>query len=144
MIETCPFSNRGNIFYYDIEKKVIARFPSKSNLLSKGSDNSLYFGTNKNENIVKIFCKLFDVKKIDEISNLNYDMKSGNDNVNVILNLNFEGQIQIKIMKDGTMSRLSQNFAFRKMKQYDFTKMLIVIDFNNREIRFKDPNELSL
>ena len=58
--------------------------------------------------------------------------------------LNAEGQIQIKICKDGTMGRLAANYAFKEMKEFDFTKMLLVVDFQGKEIRFKDPNELQL
>ena len=136
--------SKKNIIYYDLEKKTIARFPSNSNLLAKGSDNSLYFGMDKNEDIKKIFCELFEKNNIKEISGLNFDMKCGFDDVNVVLNINAEGQIQIKLMKDGTMCRLTNNYAFNEMKQFDFTKMLLVIDFINKEVRFKDPNDLFL
>lgn len=136
--------SKKNIIYYDIEKKTIARFPSNSNLLAKGSDNSLYFGMDKNEDVKKIFCELFNKNNIREISGLNFDMKCGYEDVNVVLNINAEGQIQIKLMKDGTMSRLTNNYAFTEMKQFDFTKMLLVIDFTNKEVRFKDPEDLFL
>ena len=49
--------------YYDIEKQTIARFPSNSNLLLKGSDNSLYFGMTSNSSIKKIFCDFFLVQR---------------------------------------------------------------------------------
>lgn len=136
--------SKKNIIYYDIEKKTIARFPSNSNLLAKGSDNSLYFGMDRNEDVKKIFCELFKKNNIREISGLNFDMKCGYEDVNVVLNINAEGQIQIKLMKDGTMSRLTNNYAFTEMKQFDFTKMLLVIDFTNKEVRFKDPEDLFL
>ena len=32
------------VWYFDVEKQVIARKPSKSNLLKVSSDNSLYCG----------------------------------------------------------------------------------------------------
>lgn len=143
MLRTCILS-KSMFFYYDIERKIIARFPTKSNIKPHGSDNSLYFGMVGNDEIVSIFCKLFDVKKIGDISSKNFDMKCGMETVNVCCNLNSEGQIQIKIMKDGTMSRLTSNYSFDHMKEFDFTKMLIVVDFLNKEIRFKDPNELIL
>jgi hypothetical protein len=143
MLRTCALS-KSMFFYYDLEEKSIARFPTKSNIKPRGSDNSLYFGMVGNEEIEMVFCKLFEVKKIIDISNKNFDMKCGTENVNVCCNLNAEGQIQIKIMKDGTMCRLTSNYSFDQMKDYDFTKMLIVIDFNNKEIRFKDPNDFKL
>ena len=131
--------SKNNVFYYDVEKKTIGRFPSKSNLLSHGSDNSLYFGMTKNKDIVNVFCNFFEVKNISEIHSLNYDMKCGEEDVNVVVNINKEGQIQIKIMKDGTMARLADNYAFSKMTNFDFSKLLLVVDFLNKEIRFKDP-----
>lgn len=136
--------SRNNVFYYDINKKTIARFPSKSNLLAKGSDNSLYFGMTSNEDVKKIFCEFFEKKNIKEISGLNFTMTCGYDNVNVVVNINGEGQIQVKLMKDGTMNRLTSDYSFNEMKQFDFTKMLIVIDFKNKEVRFKNPEELYL
>lgn len=141
MLKTCNLS-KNNFFYYDLERKTLARFPTKSNIKEHGSDNSLYFGMIGNDNIENVFCNLFNVKNIVDVSNKNYDMKCGYETVNVRCNLNAEGQIQIKIMKDGTMCRLTSNYSFDQMKEYDFTKMLIVIDFLKREIRFKDPNEL--
>lgn len=143
MLKTFSLS-KNNTFYYDVERKTIGRFPSKSNLLVHGSDNSLYFGMTSKKEVVDIFCLLFGVKKIDEIHGLNFDMNSGNELVNVVININKEGQIQIKIMKDGTMARLAENFAFDQMNNFDFTKLLFVVDFNKREIRFKDPEKFIL
>ena len=136
--------SKSMFFYYDLERKTIARFLTKSNIKPHGSDNSLYFGMLGNIEIETIFCKLFDVKKIIDISNKHFEMKCGVETVNVCCNLNADGQIQIKIMKDGTMSRLTSNYSFEQMKEFDFIKILIVIDLNNMEIRFKDPNELLL
>ena len=130
--------------YYDIERKTIGRYPSKSNLLMKGSDNSLYFGIKENKEIASIFCKMFNVKKIDLISGLIFSMKCGQEIVNVNLNINFQGQIQIKIPKDGALNRLTNLYSFQKMQPIDFTKRIVVIDFLNNQIRFKDPNELVL
>jgi hypothetical protein len=141
MLESCSFG-RKRVFYFDIEEKQIARFPTNSNLYSTGSDNSLYFGMTRNENITSIFCKLFNVNSIESIKGLNFDMKCGDEIVNVVLNINKYGQIQVKIMKNGTISRLTTNYSFNEMKEFDFTKMLLVVDFKKKEIRFKDPKEL--
>lgn len=130
--------------YYDIERKCIGRYPSNSNLLMKGSDNSLYFGIKDNVKTTDIFCRLFNVKKIEDISGLSYTMKCGNETVNVVVNVNFQGQIQIKIPKDGALNRLTNLYSFEKMEAIDFTKRIVVIDFFKKEIRFKDPNELIL
>jgi hypothetical protein len=143
MLKSCSLS-RNRAFYYDTDAKTIARFPSKSNLLPNGSDNSLYFGMRNNEEIAAIFCKLFDVDDISKVSGLNFDMKCGDETVNVVVNLNKEGQVQIKIMKNGTISRLTTNYSFSEMKEFDFTKMLLVIDFKKKEIRFRNPHELAI
>ena len=136
--------NKKTPVYYDLERKSIGRFPSNSNLLMRGSDNSLYFGMKNNTKIIEIFNQLFKVKNIDDISGLAYSMKCGNEIVDVVVNINFQGQIQIKIPKDGALNRLTNLYSFSKMKEIDFTKRIVVIDFLNREIRFKDPNELIL
>lgn len=130
--------------YYDLERKSIGRFPSNSNLLMKGSDNSLYFGMKEKSEVANIFCKLFKVNSIEEISGLTYLMKCGNEDVNVVVNINFQGQIQIKIPKDGALGRLTNLYSFEKMESIDFTKRIVVIDFLKNEIRFKDPIELIL
>lgn len=143
MLKSFNLSTR-SVFYYDTERKTLARFPSKSNLLPHGSDNSLYFGMKSNDEVSKMFCEFFNVKKIDNINGLNFDMSCGGEIVNVVINLNAEGQIQVKICKDGTMGRLTSNYSFDEMQEFDFTKMLIVVDFMHKEIRFKNPNELRL
>lgn len=130
--------------YYDVERKTIGRYPSNSNLLMKGSDNSLYFGIKDNQKISQVFCDIFNVKNIDDICGLKYSMKCGNEMVDVVVNINFQGQIQIKIPKDGALSRLANIYSFEKMESIDFTKRIVVIDFHNCQIRFKDPNELIL
>lgn len=130
--------------YYDLERKTIGRYPSNSNLLMKGSDNSLYFGIKDNVKTVEVFRQLFKVKNIDDISGLTYSMKCGNEVVDVTVNINHQGQIQIKIPKDGALNRLTNLYSFEKMESIDFTKRIVVIDFLNSEIRFKDPNDLVL
>lgn len=136
--------SKNNYFYYDLDNKTIARFPTKSNLSLHGSDNSLYFGMISNEEVYELFCNFFTVKDLNAINGKDYEMKCGIDDVKVVFNINAQGQIQIKIKNDGTMGRLANNYAFEKMKNIDFTKMLIVVDFLKMEIRFKDPSELEL
>lgn len=131
-------------FYYDLEKKTIARFPTKSNLLLTGSDNSLFFGLKTNKDLCELMMAFFDQPNINKISGLSYDFQVGDLKFNVIININDEGQIQIKIGGNGTMGTLAENYAFAEMKQIDFSKMLIVVDFINKEVRFKDPNDLRL
>lgn len=143
MLKTCML-NKSLIFYYDLERKTIARFPTKSNIKPYGSDNSLYFGLSSVQEIKSIFCSLLDVSKISEIINKKYSMKCGNEIVDVYFNINREKQVQIKIMNDGTMCRLTNNYSFDQMQEFDFTKMLIVVDILNKEVRFKNPDELFL
>lgn len=143
MVKSFNFSKNG-VFYYDLDKKTIGRFPTNSNLEPHGSDNSLYFGMISNIESSNIFCKIFDVDKIEKVSGKSFYMKCGYDDVNVICNINNHGQIQIKLAKDGTMYRLISNYAFDEMKEFDFTKMLIVIDFIKKEVRFKNPEDFDL
>lgn len=131
-------------FYYDVEAQTIARFPTKSNLRLSGSDNSLFFGLTSDANLCDLLCEFFSVSKIENISTLTYKMKCGKETVDVALNVNAEGQIQVKVCKNGTMGRLASNYAFEEMKEIDFTQWLIVVDFARKEIRFKDPKELKL
>ena len=109
-----------------------------------GSDNSLFFGLTSDANLCDLLCEFFSVSKIENISTLTYKMKCGKETVDVALNVNAEGQIQVKVCKNGTMGRLASNYAFEEMKEIDFTQWLIVVDFARKEIRFKDPKELKL
>ncbi len=144
MLKTYHQYGKKFYFYYDTEKQTIARFPTKSNLLLNGSDNSLFFGLTSDATLCKLMCEFFGVSRIKEISGLSYEMSCGGEMVDVVVNVNAEGQIQIKLCKNGTMGRLSSNYAFEEMREIDFTQWLIVIDFKHKEIRFKDPQELKL
>jgi len=143
MVESYTTKN-GKTYYYDLNSNSIARFPTNSNLLAKGSDNSLYFGNCGSEKVQKVFCDILSLDDINDMINLKFNMTCNGENVEVQLNINDDGQVQVKIAKDGLMFRLATNYSFKKMKEFDFTKMLMVIDFKKLEIRYKDPIELNL
>ena len=135
---------KNNIVYYDLERKTIARCPTKSNLFVNGSDNSLYFGMITNPIVSDVFCKLFDEKSLTHINGKNFDMRCVGETVNIICNVNAQGQVQLKLSKNGILHRLTSEYAFDEMQNFDFTKMLVVVDFIKKEIRFKRVEELSL
>ena len=143
MLKSCELS-KSSYFYYDLEKMTIARFPTKSNLILKGSDNSLYFGMVSNKKVYEVLCKFFKVKRIEGIANTVFKMTCGNNDVDVIFDINAQGQLQFKLSKDGAMNKLASDYVFKSNRSYDFTKMLLVLDFNNLIIRFKDPQDLFL
>ena len=137
MLQT--YNLAGTVIYYDSDKKVIARYPSKSNLLLKGADNSLYFGMTSNSDVDKIFCKIFSVSNIKKIQDLKYDLSFCGEIVEVFININAEGQIQVRFNNDGTIGRLLSKYEDAEHEKIDFTKMLLVVDFSHNEIRVKNP-----
>ena len=143
MLKSCELS-KSSYFYYDLESKAIARFPTKSNLILKGSDNSLYFGMITNDRACEVLRKLFKVKKIEDIENTVFKMACGNNDVDVVFNINAQGQLQFKLLKDGVMNKLAGDYAFKNDYRHEFTKMLLVLDFKNLTIRFKDSRDLVL
>lgn len=132
------------VFYYDFNNQTIARIPTKSNLKYKGSDNSLYFGTISNIGSKEIFCELLRKKSIDKINGLNMKMMGYGIPVDVNFNINKEGQIQIKVMHDGMMRKLFEKFQLTIKESIEESKVLIVIDFKNFDIRFKKIVDLEL
>ena len=142
MLQT--YSLSGTVIYYDANKKVLARCPSKSNLLLKGADNSLYFGIDTNAEVSKIFCKIFNVSNVKKLQDSKYDLSFCGEIIEVFININADGQIQVRFNNDGTIGRILSKYADEEHQDIDFTKMLVVVDFNHKEIRVKDPNELRL
>jgi hypothetical protein len=142
MLQT--YSLAGTVIYYDAHKKTLARCPSKSNLLLKGADNSLYFGIDTNNEVSKIFCKIFNVSTVKKLQDSKYDLSFCGEIVEVYLNINGEGQIQVRFNNDGTIGRILSKYADEEREDIDFTKMLLVVDFGHKEIRLKNPNELHL
>lgn len=125
-------------FYYNIQRKILARYPSKSNLKIKGSDNSLFFGICDNKKISNIFKEIFNVNDIHQISNLSFLMKFLDEKVNVDLNVNNQGQIQIKICGDGTMRKLLNLYIFYSDYVGEEENLLLVLDFKEMTINFTD------
>ena len=142
MLQT--YNLAGTVIYYDLERKVIARCPSKSNLLLKGADNSLYFGVTSNNEVDKIFCKIFSVSNIKKIQDLKYDLSFCGEIIKVFININAEGQIQLRFYNDGTIGRILSKFEDDEHEKIDFTKMLLIVDFAHNEIRVKNPALLKL
>lgn len=130
--------SKNNSFNYDIEKKTLSRLPTSSNMKEKGSDNSLYFGMTSNAEVKNIFCRIFDVNDIDEIQGKTFKMKFYSLEVDTVLNINKEGQIQIKMGKNGIMNKLFQFHIYHKMKSYNEDYPEILFDFLNNKISFCD------
>ena len=143
MLKSCELTSTAS-FYYDADKKTIARFPTNSNLIPRGSDNSLYFGMVSNKKAYKAICELFGVKDLSKVSGTVIQMSCGSNDADVTFNINAQGQMQLKLSKDGILYKLTNDYAYSTMTAFDFTKLLIVFDFANKEIRFKDPDQLCL
>ena len=143
MLRSCELSSTAS-FYYDLDKRTIARFPTKSNLIQKGSDNSLYFGMITNRKANKVLRDFFGVKNLATFSGTVFSMTCGSNDVDVTFNVNTQGQIQLKLSKDGILYKLTNDYAYKSMTVCDFTNVLLVFDFKNKEIRFKDPNLITL
>lgn len=138
------FKIRNNIVYFDETKRTIARIPTSSNLKKTGSDNSLYFGTTANETTKDILRKIVGTKNFNDINGLNLEMFGYGAPVDVTLNINNQGQIQIKINHNGMMRKLFDKFQLTIKEIIPEDQVLIVIDFRNLEIRFKKLSDLDL
>lgn len=142
MLQTYTLS--GTVIYYDIERKTIARIPSKSNLLLKGADNSLYFGIKSNTEIAKVFCNIFSVTNIKKIQDLKYGLSFCGEIVDVFLNINKDEQIQVRFPGDGTIGRLLSKYADAEKEEIDYSQALIVLDFAHGEMRIKLLKNINL
>jgi MoxR-like ATPase len=109
-------------YYYDTGEKIIARYPTASNLKQSGADNSLYLGMIGNKQTQKAICKIFEKKDISEIKGLKFQTSSNNGKFNTELNINAEGQIQINVGKN-------EMCKFYGLSQEQ--NNLVVIDFKN-------------
>lgn len=132
------YLSKNNFFNYDVETKVLSRFPTASNMKEKGSDNSLYFGMTSNVEVKDIFCKIFDVDVIDDIQGKTFQMKFYSIDVEVILNINSEGQVQLKMKKNGIMYKLLQLHMYHKMEFFHDKIPQISFDFLRNKISFND------
>ena len=57
------------------------------------------------------------MSKIAAIKGMSFSMICGEENVQVELNINAQRQIQIKICKNGTMSRLANDYCYEKIEK---------------------------
>lgn len=131
--------------YYEIDNKTIGRVPSNSNLLPSGSDNSLYLGMTSNEQICDVICKMFGYENIMEFHNKNFTMTShGGISVIVTTNINAEGQIQIKINKNGMMHDIFEEFVLNSMEDISPKDVIIVVDFKNLNVRVRKISDFEL
>ena len=93
---------------------------------------------------MQYFLLIIQCEQIAAIKGMSFSMIYGEENVQVELNINAQRQIQIKICKNGTMSRLANDYCYEKIVERDMTKMLLVLDFSRREIHFIDPSIFKL
>ena len=92
-----------------------------------------------NSDVDKIFCKIFSVSNIKKIQDLKYDLSFCGEIIEVFININAEGQIQVRFNNDGTIGRILSKYEDAEHEKIDFTKMLLVVDFSHNEIRVKNP-----
>lgn len=131
--------------YYEIENMTIGRKPSKSNLKEHGSDNSLYIGLKTNEQISDMLCKMFNYKDILEFHDKSFQMKShGGIEVLVTTNINKDGQLQIKINKNGMMHEIYNEFLLDSMEDINPNDIIIVVDFKKMNVRVRKISDFRL
>lgn len=129
--------------YHNIEKALIGRIPTKSNLKNSGSDNSLYFGTIANENMIMILCDVFHLRDLSAFGNRQYIFKAYGKNVSVKTNINNDGQIQFKFDSDGTMGNMFYDYLFFSMHKVDPDEVILVLDFNNKIVYFERVRDIN-
>lgn len=130
--------------FFDIDNKIIGRVPTKSNLKKNGSDNSLYFGTYKNIIMNSILKAFFSYANITEFGKKVFEMKSYGQDLNVETNINNEGQLQIKVGKNGTMYSLFVSYQMSIEERVDSSDVIILVNFNENTIFFKKIEEVDI
>ena len=132
------------VWYFDVDKQVIARKPSKSNLLKVSSDNSLYCGVVGNKESEKMLCAIFRLKKISMFDGMSMDMNGYGISCKVYLKISKQNQLQIKIGDDPVMYDLFNAFLLETMESLTNEDVLLVLDIKNKMIRFKKIKEMEL
>ena len=123
---------------------MIARKPSKSNLLKVSSDNSLYCGVVGNKESEKMVCAIFRLKKISMFDGMSMDMNGYGISCKVYLKISKQNQLQIKIGDDPVMYDLFNAFLLETMESLTNEDVLLVLDIKNKMIRFKKIKEMEL
>lgn len=129
-VRVCRFE-----LYYDVDKRVLGRKPTRLNIAFDSPDNSLYFGIK--ESLPKEF-SISVVEKITGISindfvDFSFKMRWNNEPVTLETNINRQGQLQLKIIYRGYKSGVSI-IANEFLKQSKGKKYGIFIDFANSEV----------
>lgn len=131
--------------YYEYENKTIGRMPSSSNLKTYGSDNSLYIGMKKNKELCEILKKIFNLNSIEDFNGKEYSMHSyGGIKVGVSTNINKDGQIQIKINKNGMMRDIYTEFLLEEARDIQPNEIIIIVDFLKMNVRMKNIKDFRL
>ncbi len=143
MIESISLNSK-LVWYYDVEKCVIARKPSKSNLLKISSDNSLYCGIVGNKESEKMLCSIFKLKNISQFDGKIFTMSGYGITCKVYLKISKQQQLQIKIGDDPVMYDLFNAFLLEQMESLTNEDVLLVLDIPNKNIRFKKIKEMEL
>lgn len=128
---------RSNEIYYDINKKIIGRIPTASNMKEYGSDNSLYFGQVTEPKIKNIIFKILDITDLSEFVTKKYYMKFYEDDIEIERNINKEGQVQFKIVGNGKMYGLYKKYEKIIGTKITFKKIVILLNFEKNTIFFK-------
>lgn len=129
--------NNNLSIYYDTDLKIIGRIPTNSNINESRSDNSLYMGLITNDEIKRIICDIFDIKKIYDFNNKSYIMRFYDEDIRIESNINGDGQIQLKIVGNGQMNYMYKKFIDLNNDLYD-KKIAIFLDFKNKEVFFEE------
>lgn len=129
--------------YYDLEKKIIARCPTQSNLKEGGTDNSLYCGQTTTINQVDVFKNIFDVVDLQSIVGKQIQMNFNNKyNITVEFNINAYNQLQLKISKDGRKDGVIRKMYIDDGKEENMYDYLLSFDFINKTLSIKETKEL--
>jgi hypothetical protein len=120
---------------YDIERKLIGRQPTKSNLYTFGSDNNLYMGIlGTHRRIQSIIQEILDLKNIHDMHNKKFSMTYEGFDFTVGTYISAQSQMQFRIEGNGTMNKILEIFNKLHGTSYSYSDIYFAISFISHEI----------
>lgn len=141
MIEEIKLGRKS--IFIDIQSKCICRDPTPSNMKKYGADNSLYFGIFGKSPVEEKLKKIFNTNDLKLINQSIFKFDCYGQIAEVQFNINKEGQLQLKFV-GRNLSQCFSDFQFEEGVETNWDKYFLVLDFENKKLRFKEKKDLLL
>ncbi|MBU0996951.1 MAG: hypothetical protein KKE16_02785 [Firmicutes bacterium] len=118
-----------HIVYFNIQKKILGRKATNSNLHPTASDNSLYFGLLDQPLVCDLISQVLSLSNILDFNGHNYVMDAYGLKINVYTRINSQGQLQIMLKGNTTMHEIYMQYVLKMKQNLDKNKTIFLIDF---------------